>query len=98
MWRSGSRHLAWRPAQLTATQDMNVNVVNRLTPMRAFIQHHPVAIGQSHLLSTLLANKHQMSKKLQKEKDTHMYDRIIALTLGFIKTCRRYISECITMH
>lgn len=68
MWRSGLGSLAWRPAQLTATQNMQVDVVDRLTPMRAFIQHHPVAIGQSHLLSTLPANKHQMSKKLQRPR------------------------------
>lgn len=66
MWRSGLGHLAWRPAQLTATQNMNVNMVNGLTPVWAFVQHHPVATGQSHLLSALLANYHQMPNKLQR--------------------------------
>lgn len=45
MLRSGLKHLAWRPAQLTTTQNMKVDMVDRLTPMRAFIHHHPVAIG-----------------------------------------------------
>ena len=54
--------LAGGPAQLASSQDMDVDVIDRLAAVRAVIDYHPVAFGQPHLLSTLLCHDHHVTQ------------------------------------
>lgn len=64
----GRRKLAGGPPHYASTQDVDVNVVDRLASIRSVIDDDPVAFSQASLLSTLLCNNHQVTQQLRKRE------------------------------
>lgn len=55
--------LAWRPFHLAATQEMEMQMVNRLRSMLAVVDHHTITVVHAEVLSHLIASEQQVSKQ-----------------------------------
>lgn len=61
--------LAGGPPHCASTQDMEMDVVDRLTSVLSIVDDNPVAFGQARLLSTLLCDYHQVAQQLRDERE-----------------------------
>lgn len=61
---AGRWRLAGGPLHYASTQDVDVDVVDRLASIRSIIDDDPVAFSQASLLSNLLRNYHQVAQQL----------------------------------
>lgn len=61
----GRRRLTGGPTHAASTEDVDMDVVDRLTSVRSVIDDNPVAFRQARLLSTLLRNYHQVAQQLR---------------------------------
>lgn len=50
--------LTWRPVHLPTTKNMEMDMIDRLSPIWAFIHHHSITLLQAQISSTFLANNH----------------------------------------
>ena len=62
--------LTWRPSHLATPHDMDVQVVDRLTPILPVVDDDPVSLGQTELFRLLPHHLHQMTQQLKHHKKT----------------------------
>jgi hypothetical protein len=57
--------LTRRPAKLTSSKNMNVQMINRLTAIWAIIHNHTESISETQILNELPGNNQEMSYQLK---------------------------------
>lgn len=60
---------AWGPTHLTPTQNVEMDVVDRLASVLSVIDHDPEAVAQAGILGTFLCNQHQVAQQLEEKKN-----------------------------
>lgn len=65
----GRPTLAGGPVHRASSQDVDVDVVDRLASIRSIIHDNPVAFSQARVLSTLLCNYHQVAQQLREREN-----------------------------
>lgn len=56
--------LSWGPTHLAPTQNMQMDVEDRLASVWSIIDDNPIAVFQASIFSQLLCNQHQVAQQL----------------------------------
>jgi len=62
-WPFNPWNLAGWPGELTSSNNMDMQVVHRLTSFNTVVDHHPVSLSQSLFLGTLLRHQKKMTEQ-----------------------------------
>ena len=64
------KELTWWPAELLATNKMQMHMIHRLAAMFAIIDHYTITIVELELFGNLTSSDHQMPKDLNRNENT----------------------------
>lgn len=73
-WRQKTRRreLAGGPSQAATSQDVDVQVVDRLASIWSIVDYNPVAIGQTRVFGNFLCRHHQVAQQLVDTEHKHI--------------------------